>query len=320
MRKRLHTLLPILALLAALAAGAPPATARGPVLRASLADGAVLPEAPREVRLWLSETAIPGSDAVVLTDSAGRALPGVTSRAEQYQPTRAGLGDEFDAFYLYTCSLYPQRQPSLLVIDLPELGPGAYQLTWSARSSGRALRGSLVFSIRPGAPPPPTGQEPTPQQAPPVTVQADDLLATLALRPGVPGPNFIDLRIVSTRRPAPRPIDRVNVQLFPPGHADPHVRADAEPLGEGRYRVAGAPVDIAGEWRVSVTVQRAGMPDDTFEVPWTIREADAGTWRALAADALGPALLAGALLAAVATLQLVAMARAWRRERRSNQR
>lgn len=117
----------LLALVLAALRGAP-ALAHAIVTRTDPADGAVLSEAPSQVRLWFSEEVSVSLSKFRVLDSQGRPLPGITHHADD-------------------------GAPALIVIDLPDLTPGAYRVTWDALSTDdlHITSGSIVFGVQTSA-------------------------------------------------------------------------------------------------------------------------------------------------------------------------
>jgi copper transport protein len=101
-----------------------PAFAHAKNVRSDPANNSVLPQAPDEVRLWYNEPISADFSTVELLDLNG-------------QPVKLdGLHrDEAD--------------PTLLILDLPELAPGVYSVTWQVLSEtdGHFTRGMIVFGI-----------------------------------------------------------------------------------------------------------------------------------------------------------------------------
>jgi len=137
--------------------------------------------------------------------------------------------------------------------------------------------------------------------------RAQDLVVTLALKPNRPGQNFVTLSVLDTRRPAPAPIDAVEVQLLPLGAASA-ARLVASPLGKGRYEATDDSITGAGDMAITVTVHRSGLPDTVATIPWTVLPAAQQPRAVLVSNsplapwvdraALVIALLLGGLLAA----------------------
>ena len=98
---------------------------------------------------------------------------------------------------------------------------------------------------------------------------AADLSVTFSVKPNRPGQNFVTIGAFDTRRPAPAPIKHVTVRFTPPNGASEFVR-DAELIGNGKYQIAGDTIDVAGDWQMTVAVQRPGLPDATWTLPWTV--------------------------------------------------
>jgi copper transport protein len=109
------------------------------LLRSDPPDGAWLPEPPREIRLWFSESVLPASARVTLIGSDG----------QRYEATVQPVPGD----------------PAQLVVSVQDLPRGAYQLSWSTVSADdlHPISGSAVFGVRavvdpagstPAAPPP----------------------------------------------------------------------------------------------------------------------------------------------------------------------
>lgn len=278
----------LLALLAALLlTPAAPARARTVVIRAEPADGALLAEAPRSVRLWFNHAAAVAPEEMRLTDAAGMPVALLGLHAEPFVPQELGLESEFDSTFLYLCATGAASWPTVLTVHLPELEAGTYQLSW--RSIGledrRSSEGTLVFGVEGMA---------GVVSAPPVSRSAvvDDVLIALAVQPNRPGDNFFNLRVVDRRRPERAPVEEVRLLLTPPGADGPVAEIAAEPAGAGRYRAASGLMDVPGDWGVAVVVGRAGMADLVMDLDWQMAGAQ------LVPPALPPAagLGGGALL------------------------
>lgn len=125
---------------------------------------------------------------------------------------------------------------------------------------------------------------------------ADDLVLTLSVGPGEPGPNFASVGVLDTRRPAPASVTGVTVTI----EGAPSVSAAAQ--GKGRWL---ARMDLsAGPELVTVQVTRPGLPETRAAFTWVVGPV-AGTHRGGAAlapltDRLAVILLVVALLALVA--------------------
>jgi copper transport protein len=143
-----------------------------------------------------------------------------------------------------------------------------------------------------------------------IAAAADDLLLTVSVKPGRPGPNLITLGVFDTRRPAPAPIERVSVTLTAPG-STAGSPIEASPLGGGRYSAASDLVSAPGEWAVAITIDRPGLPVATLTTPWSIvpPPAPADVRPELVSKRpLEPILTWAAALAAVAFVGLLALA------------
>ncbi|MBI5566436.1 MAG: copper resistance protein CopC/CopD [Chloroflexi bacterium] len=103
-----------------------------------------------------------------------------------------------------------------------------------------------------------------------LTAKADDLLLTTSIKPNRPGQNFININVANTRRPAPAPIERVVVQLSPRGDQSQVLTLTADELADGMYQLATNGVDRSGDWDLSVTVIRSGLPDTAWATTWQV--------------------------------------------------
>ena len=103
----------------------------------------------------------------------------------------------------------------------------------------------------------------------PVAARADDLVVTLAIRPDRPGPNFADIGVLDTRRPAPAPIGAVTVRLFPPAGTG-GTTLEARASAPGRYEIDNLPIDQGGPWRLAVEIDRVGLRPASVEIPWAV--------------------------------------------------
>jgi methionine-rich copper-binding protein CopC len=275
--KRLLLTLLIAMLAALVLTPAAPTRARTVVIKSEPADGALLAEAPRSVQLWFNHAATIAPEDLLLTDGAGKAIEVLGIHAEPFIPQDLGLESEFDATFLYLCATGAASWPTRVMVHLPELPAGAYQLSW--RSMGledrRTSEGTLVFSVEAieGV-----------LSAAPLNRSAivDDMLISLAVQPNRPGDNFFNVRVVDRRRPERAAIDAVTLVLTPPGAAAPVAAISAEPAGEGRYRASSALMAVPGDWGVDVVVRREGMADTTMALDWELASARAAVpWGSL---------------------------------------
>jgi methionine-rich copper-binding protein CopC len=107
-----------------LVAVAIPASAHPALKQSSPSQGAVLDAAPESLRLTFTEPVESAFTRVKVVDRAGVEIAGSTVRADP--------GD-----------------PSIAVVALPALRPGAYTATWSALGrDGHRVTGELAFSVK----------------------------------------------------------------------------------------------------------------------------------------------------------------------------
>jgi copper transport protein len=137
---------------------------------------------------------------------------------------------------------------------------------------------------------------------PQVSGQVADLVDTVAIRPNLPGRNVVTVVVNDTRRPPLGPITGVSVVLRSPEggqHVHPVVRTS-----DGGWAVTVDDIQGAGEWTVSVTVARDGLPPVTDPHQWVVGSGAAAAVPVVSAASLAPATvwLAGiiAVLACVA--------------------
>jgi copper transport protein len=93
--------------------------------------------------------------------------------------------------------------------------------------------------------------------------QAGDLLVAVRVTPNLPGTNVVAVRVESSRRPAPAPIQAVALVLGPSPAA--RMRDD----GAGRFQ-SGVELTAPGSQDLRVTVHRPGLPDAIVEASWVV--------------------------------------------------
>jgi hypothetical protein len=145
-------------------------------------------------------------------------------------------------------------------------------------------------------------------------------LVTLEVKPNQPGANVLTLRAVSTRRPAPAPIDRLAVQFTPSGASEPIASSDAIQAEPGLFRLGGDFLNASGSWHIQVIAQRRGLPDEAARFDWTVAPLTPPRLLIVSDQPLAPQLTAAAAATGLATLILAAIARSalprpWRRLR-----
>lgn len=146
---------------------------------------------------------------------------------------------------------------------------GRTVLLESVGAAGVLLMAALLSASPPARGPefePPSKEELSARAS--FTSKADDLLVTFSIKPNRPGQNFITLGVFNTRRPAPAPIDFVEVRLTPPGGQE--VVLAAELLEEGKYQIVGDTINAGGDWQVNIRVVRPGLADSTLSTLWTV--------------------------------------------------
>jgi copper transport protein len=132
-----------------------------------------------------------------------------------------------------------------------------------------------------------------------VSGTAADLIESVAVSPNLPGgPNFVTVRALDSRRPAPAPIGGVTVHITGPDGTI--VDGVAQPAEPGTYVLAVARLDVAGPWDVRVTVTRPGLDPVVADYPWTVADPTASRRPVVySADPIGAPLGVAAALAAL---------------------
>jgi copper transport protein len=199
--------------------------------------------------------------------------------------------------------------------------PASVARRLSARRPARSIAVEMVFGVAVvavvallGVTPPARGPEYDPIPAAARTTstsgQADDLLVLVNVRPNRPGRNFVTIGIHDTRRPAPAPIDEVRVTLVrPDGVAGAQLVARS--IGDGRFELAGDSIGTAGQWSISLTIARSGLPPARMTTPWTVVPAGVSVTqrRTVVSDQpLAPILTAAALLGTLLLAAVLAYA------------
>ena len=97
------------------------------VVRSDPPDGRVVAQAPREIRLWFSEAISPQATRAQVLDTQGQPLSSTTFRSDPADPT-------------------------LLIVSVPELPDGVYNVVYVALSAadGHTTQGRLVFTVGTG--------------------------------------------------------------------------------------------------------------------------------------------------------------------------
>ncbi len=136
------------------------------------------------------------------------------------------------------------------------------------------------------------------------TASTSDLLVRMSLKPARTGPNVVELEVLSTRRPAPGPVERVDVVIDgPDGQA---ITRSGVPDIDGRMVLGVVELPSTGTVPATVTVLRSAAPVDEVRFDWTLTAPPPPREHTVLSDApLGPlceglALMVLALGAALA--------------------
>jgi copper transport protein len=158
---------------------------------------------------------------------------------------------------------------------------------------------------------PPTGPEfaaPRGVVAPELVQRAGDLLVSATVRPNRPGANVLTVLAVSSRRPPPAPVSRVDLQLRPGrGAGGPSRTVLLTAVGGDRF-AGGTDLGAGGRWVMTVRVRRGGK-QVSLPFGWSVDEPDPARPVTYSARRLAPLLDLCALLLAVAAIAGGAAAR-----------
>jgi hypothetical protein len=175
------------------------------------------------------------------------------------------------------------------------------RLALEAAGALGVLLGAALLAASPPARGPAWEVSPAAAVQEPVTVRADDLIVTVTVRPNRPGPNFVDLTVYQTRKPAPAPVGEIAVSLV---QGDGSGAAGiAGPIDATRFELAGQTLQATGPLGVGIVIHRAGLPDARATVPWQVLPAlPAGTGGpgGILATPLAPLTSTAAVLLAIA--------------------
>jgi copper transport protein len=105
------------------------------------------------------------------------------------------------------------------------------------------------------------------------TGQAADLLVNLAIKPNRPGQNFLSVNVFNSRKPAPAPLESIQVRLKAASGEERTLTLEADNLNKDRYQLAGGFINKDGDWNIEVTVQRPGLPEAQASFPWKVQPA-----------------------------------------------
>jgi len=100
------------------------------------------------------------------------------------------------------------------------------------------------------------------------TLQIDDVLVTLTVKPNLPGPNVMLVRAVTIRRPALADIG--SVILTVQGEGEASVSLPMEQLAPGNFQTGGEQLDRTGGWNLGVVLERPGIGETTVPFAWTV--------------------------------------------------
>ncbi|RME42863.1 MAG: hypothetical protein D6796_13840 [Caldilineae bacterium] len=94
-----------------------------------------------------------------------------------------------------------------------------------------------------------------------MTAPADDLTVTMTMEPALVGQNRLELAVTGADGAPVQTLTGVEVSFAYLGQSVGGTRAEAVPLGGGRYRLDGNHVSLVGPWQVEATLRREGRFD-----------------------------------------------------------
>jgi copper transport protein len=180
-------------------------------------------------------------------------------------------------------------------------------VTFEAATAVAVVLAAAFMSASPPARGPRFDQIPATVAQAPVAVRADDLLVTVAIRPDRPGPNFLDIGVLDSRRPAPAAISRVTVQLEPASGVG-GATLEARATTPGHYEIDDLAISQSGAWSLAFRVDRPRMRTASVDVPWTVDPPLAAPHSIVVSDAPLAPLATPLALALAVVLGLLAAA------------
>jgi copper transport protein len=149
--------------------------------------------------------------------------------------------------------------------------PRAARLTVALEAAGAI--GAVLLSAVLAASPPARGPQFDPREAVPEaaasTTEQDGLLTSFSIQPNREGPNLVSVRVLDLRRPAPAPIDAVDVTLGAPGSAAVNLGT----VRSGSRFDAGTVRLTTGDLAATVVVRRRGLADSVIRRSWRVEAA-----------------------------------------------
>jgi copper transport protein len=97
-----------------------------------------------------------------------------------------------------------------------------------------------------------------------------DLLVTVSVKPGLPGPNVFEVLAISTRRPPPADVERVSLRFTDPNGERDASLASMREIEQGRYRLGGDFVSGPGTWRLEAVIDRTGLERSVAGFDWPV--------------------------------------------------
>lgn len=117
-----------------------------------------------------------------------------------------------------------------------------------------------------------------------VAAQRGDLLESAALAPNTVGQSWLRVDVNQTRRPAPAPVTGVTASILGPDSRPSETRSLAQTEIANRWELGGVNLTTAGNWQLTITVQRGGRPDTVWRTGWKVAGIPTGARKPLISD------------------------------------
>lgn len=117
-----------------------------------------------------------------------------------------------------------------------------------------------------------------------VSAQVDDLLESAALAPNTVGPSWLRVEVSQTRRPARASVTGVTASLVGPNSSATTTRSLARTEIANAWELGGVSLTAAGNWQLTITTQRTGLPDTVWRAGWIVQSNPGGTRKPLISD------------------------------------
>lgn len=111
---------------------------------------------------------------------------------------------------------------------------------------------------------------PSPTRPSLVSTQLGDLLESAVLAPNAVGQSWLRVDVSQTRRPAAAPVTGVTASLTGPDSHASVVRSLTRTEIANRWEMGSVNLTAVGRWELTITTQRAGLPDTVWRAGWIV--------------------------------------------------